>query len=88
MCEQAGSPPELANEFWSHATTDMKWIRQLDDASGTTPVRASALSFNKRQELIDLRSKLRQVQMECDILAKAKASFTYNGDKTYTPLAH
>ena len=38
-----------------------------------------------RQELMELRRKLRQVQMERDILAKATAWFANNGDKTFTP---
>jgi transposase len=29
--------------------------------------------------------RLRQVQMERDILAKATAWFAHNGDKTFTP---
>ncbi len=42
-----------------------------DDASGTAPAQPDALSTSERQELIKLRRKLRQVQMERDILAKA-----------------
>ena len=64
-------PGELAKEFGSHATGIMNWMRQADEASGIAPLQAGALSASERQELIELRCKLRQVQMERDILAKA-----------------
>ena len=78
-------PGELAKEFGCHTTSIMNWVRQADEASGTTPTQAGALSTSERQELIELRRKLRQVQMERDILAKATAWFANNGDKTFTP---
>ena len=80
-------PGELAKEFGCHATSIMNWMRQADEASGEAPAQASALSTNERQELIELRRKLRQVQMERDILAKATAWFANNGNKTSTPPA-
>ena len=80
-------PGELAKEFGCHATSIMNWIRQADEASGTAPSQPGALSASERQELIELRRKLRQVQMERDILAKATAWFANNGDKTSTPPA-
>lgn len=78
-------PGELAKEFGCHATSIVNWVRQADEASGTAPVQAGALSASERQELIELRRKLRQVQMERNILAKATAWFANNGDKTSTP---
>ena len=78
-------PGELAKEFGCHATSIMNWIRQADEASGTALSQPGALSASERQELIELRRKLRQVQMERDILAKATAWFANNGDKTSTP---
>jgi transposase len=78
-------PGGLAKEFGCHATSITNWTRQADEASGVAPLQASALSANERQELIELRRKLRQVQMERDILAKATAWFANNGDKTSTP---
>ena len=78
-------PGELAKEFGCHATSILNWVRQADEASGTTSSQAGALSASERQELIELRRKLRQVQMERDILAKATAWFANNGDKTFTP---
>ena len=59
--------------------------------AGAEPAHSAALNANERQELIELRRKLRQVQMERDILAKVTAwvaglgPFTHNGDKTSTP---
>ena len=78
-------PGELAKEFGCHATSITNWMRQADEASGIAPLQAGALSASERQELIELRRKLRQVQMERDILAKATAWFANNGDKTFTP---
>jgi transposase len=58
-------------------------------AAGTTTGRC--LKMNKsgptqeRQELIELRRKLRQVQTERDILAKATAWFAGKSEKTFTP---
>lgn len=40
---------------------------------------------HSRLLLMELCRKLRQVQMERDIFAKAKAWFASNGDKTFTP---
>ena len=78
-------PGELAKEFGCHATSIMNWMRRAEETSGRAPSQAGALSANERQELIELRRKLRQVQMERDILAKATAWFASNGDKTFTP---
>jgi transposase len=75
-------PGELAKEFGCHATSILNWVRMADDASGTAPAQPGALSTSERQELVELRRKLRQVQMERDILAKATAWFANNGDKT------
>lgn len=78
-------PGELAREFGCHVTSILNWVRQANASKGVTPTQSGALSADERQELIDLRRKLRQVQMERDILAKATAWFAHNGDKTLTP---
>lgn len=72
-------PGELAKEFGCHATSILNWIRQADQTAGVIPSQAGALSASERQELVELRRKLRQVQMERDILAKATAWFANNG---------
>ena len=46
-----------------------------DEANGVVTTQSGALSAAERQELMELRRKLRQVQMERDILAKATAWF-------------
>ena len=78
-------PGELAHEFGCHVTSILNWVRQADAASGVMPTPSGALSASERQELIELRRKLRQVQTERDILAKATAWFASNADKTFTP---
>jgi transposase len=83
---QAGrKPSELAKEFNCHATSILNWVRQ---SGGSVPLvlppntQGQALSTAERQELIELRRKLRQVQMERDILAKATAWFAGKSEKT------
>ena len=79
------TPGELAREFGCHVTSILNWVRRADAASGVMPIQAGALNASERQELIELRRRLRQVQLERDILAKATAWFAHNGDKTFTP---
>ena len=86
---QAGrKPSELAKEFHCHVTSILSWVRK-SGCSVPPPVPAAthrqALSVAERQELIELRRKLRQVQMERDILAKATAWFAGKSEKTFTP---
>ena len=85
---QAGrKPSELAKEFNCHVTSILSWVRQ---SGGSVPVaipanaQGAALSAAERQEPIELRRKLRQVQMERDILAKATAWFAGKSEKTFT----
>ena len=78
-------PSALALEFGCHATSIQGWVRQANAASGTAPADTTELSQGERQELMELRRKYRQVQMERDILAKATAWFANNADKTSTP---
>ena len=83
---RAGKKPgELAKEFGCHPTSILGWVRLADEANGVVPSQSGALNAAERQELIELRRKLRQVQMERDVLAKATAWFANNSDKTSTP---
>ena len=81
------TPSELSKEFGCHVTSILSWVRQ---SGGSVPVaipanaQGAALSAAERQELIELRRKLRQVQMERDILAKATAWFAGKSEKTFT----
>ncbi len=85
------SANDVAKEFGLHATTVAKWVR-LERMETSRSLRqpsvkpsAGPLNANERQELMELRRKLRQVQMERDILAKATAWFAGKSEKTSTP---
>ena len=78
------TPSELSKEFGCHVTSILSWVRQAGGAA-TLPANVAALNAQERQELIELRRKLRQVQMERDILAKATAWFAGRSEKTSTP---
>ena len=81
-------PSELAKEFGCHETSILSWVRagKGSDASASAAVQLSApLNAAERQELIELRRKLRQVQQERDILAKATAWFAGRSDQMSTP---
>lgn len=81
---QAGrEPKDLAKEFGCHVSSIHNWVSQAKVNS--SPGAAATLSSAEREELIALRRKVRQVEMERDILAKATAWFAHNGDKTSTP---
>ena len=80
------TPSELSKEFGCHVTSILSWVRQAGGAGvATLPANVAALNAQERQELIELRRKLRQVQMERDILAKATAWFAGKSEKTSTP---
>ena len=80
------TPSELSKEFGCHVTSILSWVRQAGGAGvATLPANVAALNAQERQELIELRRKLRQVQMERDILAKATAWFAGKSEKTFTP---
>ena len=84
------SANDVAKEFGLHATTVAKWVRLSPMG---TPAAVPSVKSNvpqgppnpvERQELVELRRKLRQVQMERDILAKATAWFAGKSEKTST----
>jgi transposase len=71
-------PSELAREFGCHETSILSWMRAAKGADDAPPAAANPsapLNVSERQELVELRRKLRQVQQERDILAKATAWF-------------
>ena len=81
------SPRELSLEFGCHETSILNWMQAAqgsDAAPATTPQNSAALNAAERQELIELRRKLRQVQQERDILAKATAWFAGKSEQTPT----
>jgi transposase len=73
-------PRELAIEFGCHETSITEWVRRY---AGGTPSTVTATT-NEREELIQLRRKVRQLEQERDILAKATAWFAGNGAQMST----
>ena len=73
----------LAREFGCNASSIHAWVKAAGrfDGSGITSSDVP-LSVNERQELIELRRKVKQVQQERDILAKATAWFAGKSEKT------
>jgi len=74
----------LAREFGCHATTIAGWVRQAGVNVAVQPV-GEALSADERKELVELRKKLRRVEEERDILAKATAWFANKDEQTFKP---
>ena len=62
----------LAQEFEPSEQTIRNWIKQADLDEGT---RTDGLATDEREEIRRLRSELRRLQQERDILAKAAAWF-------------
>ena len=83
------SANNVAKEFGLHATTVAKWVRLSPMGTpAATPLAKSnvpqgPLNVAERQELVELRRKWRQVQMERDILEKATAWFAGKSEKTF-----
>ena len=84
---------ELAREFGCNASSIHHWINAAAGASkggsgsgggGFTLSADAPLSASERQELLELRRKLKQVQLERDILAKATACFAGKSERTFT----
>ena len=84
------SANDVAKEFGLHATTVAKWVRLRPMGTPAAAPLAKSnvpqgpLNVAKRQGLVELRRKLRQVQIERDILAKATAWFAGKSEKTST----
>lgn len=74
---------DLAREFGCNASSIHAWMKAGGGLEGSGAASIDApLSMNERQELIELRRKLKQVQQERDILAKATAWFAGKSEKT------
>jgi transposase len=84
------SANDVAKEFGLHATTVAKWVRlspMSTPAAAPLPkshVLQEPLNAAERQERVELRCKLRQVQMERNILARATAWFAGKSERTST----
>ena len=66
------SPEELAREFDPSANTIRKWAAQADLDEG---LRSDGLTTEERSELRQLRRKVKQLELEREILGKAAAWF-------------
>lgn len=66
------SPSELAKEFEASVFSIRDWVRQADIDEGR---RADGLTTEERSELTGLRRKVKQLELEREILGKAAAWF-------------
>ncbi|BCQ28595.1 transposase (plasmid) [Caballeronia sp. NK8] len=66
------TPEELAKEFEPTAQTIYNWVAQAARDAGT---RLDGLTTAEREELTRLRRKVRQLELEREILSKAAAWF-------------
>lgn len=79
------TPAELSREFGPTAQSIANWIAQDGRDRGKPLPGKEGLTSAEREELVQLRRQLRQVQQERDILAKATAWFAARSEKTSTP---
>jgi len=79
---------QLSREFGVSANAIRNWIHAAEGdrpmAGASRTAESTPLSAAERQELVELRRRLKQVQMERDILAKATAWFAGKDGKTST----
>ena len=70
---RAGRTPEaLAREFEPSAGAIRKWVEQVDQDES---LRSDGLTSQERKELRELRRKVKQLELEREILGKAAAWF-------------
>ncbi len=79
---------QLSREFGVSANSIRNWMHRAEGGTSQAVSRGSAdlapLSATERQELVELRRRLKQVQTERDILAKATAWFAGKSERTST----
>ena len=78
---------QLSREFGVSANAIRIWIQRADGDTPPAMPRGgehTPLSPAERHELVELRRRLKQVQMERDILAKATAWFAGKSERTST----
>ena len=78
---------QLSREFGVSANAIRMWKQRADGDTPPTVPRANEqapLSGAERHELVELRRRLKQVQMERDILAKATAWFAGKSERAST----
>jgi transposase len=64
---------EVTNEFDLTETALREWVRRAEADAG--PGEAGTLTTAERSELVELRKRVKRVEMERDILKKATAFF-------------
>ena len=79
------TPAQLSREFGVTAQSIANWITQDGRDRGKPLPGKEGLTSAEREELVRLRRRLRQVERERDILAKATAWFAGKSEKTSTP---
>ena len=78
LARNGRTPKELAEEFEPTQTTIRNWLKQADRDEGAS---SDGPTTEEKEEIRQLRKKLRQLQQERDILAKATAwSLRETGD--------
>jgi len=78
---------QLSREFGVSANAIRNWIHRAEGEPARPMPRGSEqapLSAAERAELVELRRRLKQVQTERDILAKATAWFAGKSERTST----
>jgi transposase len=79
---------QLSREFGVSANAIRMWMQRAADGDAPSALPRAGdqtpLSSAERQELVELRRRLKQVQMERDILAKATAWFAGKSERTST----
>lgn len=68
---------ELASEFQLARQTVRNWVKRADLDSGR---RTDGLTTSEREEIAQLRKRVRQLETERDILSKAAAWFARETD--------
>ena len=78
------TPAQLSREFGPTAQSITNWIAQDGRDRGKPLPGKEGLTTAERDELVRLRRRLRQVEQERDILAKATAWFAGKSERTPT----
>ena len=78
------TPAELSREFGISAQSVTAWVAQAAANAGKPTRGKDVLSSAERDELARLRRRVRQLEQERDILAKATAWFAAKDGKTST----
>jgi transposase len=73
VLREGKTPAQVARDLDLTATSVRQWVKQARIDLGED--KSGALTTDERQELSQLRRKVRQLEMERDILKKAAAFF-------------